>query len=221
MTGCIVLDFDGTVIDSEEPLFRSWVELWDRYGEELTPAEWQGAIGTDDGRDPWVDLQQRLGRILDPGLQVARRARRDELLEGQSPRPGVIAWLNEAGALGISVGIASSSPSDWVNGHLERLGLHGHFACVVCAGGAIPAKPDPMSYRTACDLLGADPCHSVAVEDSPHGVAAATAAGLFTIAIPHGLTEGLDLTAADLCLDTLDGLSASDALRMARLRPVR
>jgi len=221
MTGCIVLDFDGTVIDSEEPLFRSWVELWDRYGEELTAAEWQGAIGTDDGRDPWVDLQRRLGRILDPGLQVARRARRDELLAGQSPRPGVIAWLNEAGALGISVGIASSSPSDWVNGHLERLGLDGHFSCVVCAGGAIPAKPDPMSYRRACDLLGADPCHSVAVEDSPHGVAAATAAGLFTIAIPHGLTQGLDLTAADLCLDTLDGLSASDALRMARHRPVR
>ncbi|HUY66576.1 MAG TPA: HAD family phosphatase [Acidimicrobiales bacterium] len=221
MAGCIVLDFDGTVIDSEEPLFQSWVELWDHYDEELTAAEWQGSIGTDDGRDPWSDLQRRMGRILDPTLQAARRARRDELLESQSPRPGVVAWLNEARALGIAVGIASSSPSEWVNGHLERLGLHEHFSCVVCADGTIPAKPDPMSYRIACDLLGADPCHSVAVEDSPHGVAAATSAGLFTIAVPHGLTEGLDLTAADLYLDTLEGLTASEALRMARHRPVR
>jgi HAD superfamily hydrolase (TIGR01509 family) len=220
MTGCIVMDFDGTVVDTEEPLFRSWVELWDHQGAQLTAAEWQGTIGTDDGRDPWIDLQERLGRTLDPNLQAARRARRDELLESQGPRPGVVAWLNEAHALGISVGIASSSPSDWVNRHLMRLGLRNLFSCVVCAGGSIPVKPDPMSYREACDVLDADPCHSVAVEDSPHGLAAAVSAGLFTIAVPHGLTANLDLAAADLRLDTLEVLTASDALRMARHRPV-
>ena len=76
----------------------------------------------------------------------------------------------------------------------------------------IPAKPDPTSYRLACEALDADPRRSVAVEDSPHGVAAATAAGLFTIAVPHGLTSSLDLSSADLVLTSLADVTLDEVL---------
>jgi len=217
---CLVLDFDGTILDTEEPVYRSWAELWDEHGQELALAEWQAIIGTVAGFDPWAELERRLDRSLDPALQARRQARRDDLQAGHVPRPGVMAWLEEARILGVPVGIASSSPEAWVRGHLGRFGLEAFFSAVVCCDVTVPAKPDPMSYRLACERLGAEPSRSVAVEDSTHGVAAAVSAGLFTVAVPHGLTVGMDLSAADRVVASLDMLTLGDAVAAARLRTV-
>jgi beta-phosphoglucomutase-like phosphatase (HAD superfamily) len=58
-------------------------------------------------------------------------------------------------------------------------------------------KPDPEVYLLAAARLGADPGDCAAVEDAPHGIAAARAAGMRVVAVPHPLTAGLDLSAAD------------------------
>jgi putative hydrolase of the HAD superfamily len=216
---CLVLDFDGTILDTEESLYRAWAELWADHGQQLALADWQRSIGTDDGIDPGTELELLLGHPLDRSLHERQRARRDEILVRLGPRPGVLEWLSEAGDLNIPVGIASSSPLEWVDGHLLRLGLRSGFSCVVCRNDEIPAKPSPASYLVACERLGADPSRSVAVEDSPHGVAAAVAAGLFTVATPHGLTDRLDFSAADLVVGSLLDLSLSDALDRASVRP--
>ena len=59
-------------------------------------------------------------------------------------------------------------------------------------------KPAPDVYLEAARRLGVDPARSVAIEDSAPGIAAARAAGMKVIAIPHWLTERHDLSAADL-----------------------
>ncbi|MGH9222625.1 MAG: HAD family hydrolase [Acidimicrobiales bacterium] len=212
---CVVLDFDGTILDTEGPVYRSWAELFDEHGEELVLEEWQALIGTTGVFDPWTELQARLGRHLDPGLLDRRRERRDLLLASHEPRPGVVEWLAEAEGLDVPVGIASSSPPEWVDRHLTRLGLRDSFSCLVCCEGTVPVKPDPTSYRLACERLGAEPSRSVAVEDSPHGVAAAVGAGLFTVAVPHRLTAGLDLSAAQVVVHTLLDLTLAEALALA------
>jgi HAD superfamily hydrolase (TIGR01509 family) len=214
----LVLDFDGTVLDTETALYRAWSELWAEHGEELDLAHWQAVIGTDSDDDPWEALEERVARPLDATLRDRRRRRRDELLHALDPRPGVLDWLAEAEQLGVPVGVASSSPAEWVDGHLCRLGLRGRFGHLACVDGVLPAKPDPTSYRTACQGLGAEPALSVAVEDSPHGVAAAVDAGLFTVAVPHALTEALDFARADLVIDSLERLTLGDALDQARRR---
>jgi putative hydrolase of the HAD superfamily len=210
---CLVLDFDGTVLDTEEPVYVSWWELWGEHGHELERPAWQSIIGTNAGFDPLAELERRLGRPLEAGSAERRRLRRDELQAGHVVRPGVVAWLDRATDLGVPIGIASSSPLDWVEGHLCRLGLRARFEVVVCTGDGVPAKPDPTSYRLVCEHLGADPARSVAVEDSPHGVLAAVNAGLFTVAVPHGLTADLDLSAAHVVVDSLDRVSLDEALR--------
>jgi beta-phosphoglucomutase-like phosphatase (HAD superfamily) len=86
------------------------------------------------------------------------------------------------------------------------------FACFACCNEVIPAKPDPTSYRLACEALHALPSASIAVEDSPHGIAAATGAGLFTVAVPHGLTSSLDLSGADLVVDSLAAVTLEELL---------
>jgi HAD superfamily hydrolase (TIGR01509 family) len=168
--------------------------------------------------DPWTELEHRLGRPLEPELQDSQRRRREEIQADQTIRLGILAWLSGAEALGIPVGVASSSSHRWVDGHLDRLGISHRFATVVCAGDGIPSKPHPGSYRLACQHLGADPTRSVAVEDSPTGVTAASTAGLSTVAVPHDLTRDLDLSRADLVVDSLESLSVAEAFERATAR---
>ena len=187
-------------------------------GRRLALAEWQRNIGGDDVFDPWAELETRMGRPLDSRLQHRRRRRRDEIQAAQALRAGIVHWLDEAAALGLPVGVASSSSEEWVEGHLDRLGIRDRFDTLVCRGATVPAKPEPTSYRLACARLGADPARSVAVEDSPNGVAAAVAAGLFTVVVPHPLTSGLDLSAAHLVVDSLDEVTLTEALELASRR---
>ena len=218
MTAVLVLDFDGTVIDTEWPAYRAAAELWGEFGIELSVEDWAWRIGTNGHDDPFTELEKRLGRRLDPALQARRISRKNQLTDEAPLRPGVRRWLDDAHRLGVPVGIASSSPSSWIERNLTRLGLLDRFACIACVD-ELPAKPDPTSFRHAVVQLGGDPAVSVAVEDSEHGVTAAVEAGLFTVAVPHDLTHHMDLTAAHLQLTSLDDLTLEDALERAASRP--
>lgn len=211
MTRAVIFDFDGTIVDTETTLFQAYVEEYEAHGHVLDRERWLSIIGTDDGWDPLEDLERLIGE-LHPEARDRRRARRDQLIDEAGVRPGVLRWLDDADSLGIPVGIASSSPIDWVERHLDRLGLLDRFACFACCNELIPAKPDPTSFRLACEALHADPRRSIAVEDSPHGVAAAKDAGLFVVAVPHDLTAELDLSRADLVVDSLAELSLEEVL---------
>ena len=57
----------------------------------------------------------------------------------------------------------------------------------------------------------------MAIEDSPHGVTAAKAAGLWCIAVPHEITESLDLSHADLRLQSLADTTLGDVLERRSL----
>src|SRR5581483_3868036 len=123
---CVVLDFDGTILDTEEPVYRSWAELYASLGHTLSLTEWQSIIGTDTGFDPWTALAERVAD-LDPALAHARRLRRDELQAAQDIRPGIREWLEQAASRGVPVGVASSSPPDWVDTLLRERGIRQHF----------------------------------------------------------------------------------------------
>jgi beta-phosphoglucomutase-like phosphatase (HAD superfamily) len=53
------------------------------------------------------------------------------------------------------------------------------------------------------DAVGVAPQEAIAFEDSPNGVAAARAAGIYCVAVPNPVTECLALDHADLCLKSL------------------
>jgi beta-phosphoglucomutase-like phosphatase (HAD superfamily) len=64
-------------------------------------------------------------------------------------------------------------------------------------------KPEPDLYLAALDCLGVAAGEAVAIEDSPNGISAAKRAGLRCVAVPNRLTASLDLTGADLRLNSL------------------
>jgi HAD superfamily hydrolase (TIGR01509 family) len=211
----VVFDFDGLIVDTESSSFRAWVETYAAYGCTLIEDDWARHIGTINGFDPYGTLCARASRPVPPEdvLRAAKRARERELVEAEPVRPGVEAWLDEAVALGLAVGLASSSPTDWIDGHLRRLDLSSRFAVVTCCDDDRPPKPAPDVYLAACEALGVEPAQALAVEDSAHGVASAKAAGLWCVAVPSPLTRSLDFRAADVYLESLADASLRDVIR--------
>jgi beta-phosphoglucomutase-like phosphatase (HAD superfamily) len=74
------------------------------------------------------------------------------------------------------------------------------------------AKPSPDLYLSVLQHLGVPAVEAMAFEDSPNGIAAAKAAGIFCVAVPNRLTEGLDLSRADMCLESLSQISLPELL---------
>jgi HAD superfamily hydrolase (TIGR01509 family) len=174
---------------------------------------WADVIGRDaQFFDPYQELVDRLGHDLEREVVLNRRkARHLEMVAELEVLPGVRQAIAAARRLGLRLGVASSSRHRWVDGHLERLGLE-DFECVRCRDDVERAKPFPDLYLAVCSCLGVPPSAAIALEDSANGIAAAKAAGLRCVAIPNPMTAELDLSAADLRLDSLADLSVADLL---------
>ncbi len=219
MLRAVIFDFDGLVLETEEPIYLAHAEVYREHGQELSPELWKTTVGTDTF-DPDADLEARLGRALDRDAIAARRRRRtEELLAGRAALPGVIDLRDRAREAGLKLAIASSSSRRWVVGHLERLGLADGWECIVCREDAALAKPDPGLYLATLDCLQVRAGEVVAIEDSGHGVAAAGAAGIRCVVVPTVMTLGADFSAADLVVESLAGVTLADLARLAEPVP--
>jgi HAD superfamily hydrolase (TIGR01509 family) len=212
----LLFDFDGLIVDTETPSFASWQEVYREHGEKLPLERWAAIVGTIGGFEPLDYLEELHG----PVDREAVKARRDEheisLLEIEELRPGVVEYLEEAQRLGLKTAIVSSSTQQWVNRHLARLERAEHFDEIVTADlDQERAKPRPTLYLEALERLGVSADEAIAFEDSPNGVKAAKAAGIFTVAVPNGVTASLGLDEADLVLPSLADLPLRELLQRA------
>jgi HAD superfamily hydrolase (TIGR01509 family) len=209
----VVFDFDGLILDTEEPVYRSWLEVYEAHGEELPFERWVQIVGsTTIAFHPQLHLEERLGRPLPQEVLDRRVGRRTELVLAKQPLPGVVERIDEARALGLKVGVASSSTADWVGGHLTRLGIRDRFECMRCRDDVANVKPEPDLYVAVLDCLGVRASEAIAIEDSPNGVTAAKRAGMRCVAIPNSITQRLDLSHADILLGSLADITLLELL---------
>jgi HAD superfamily hydrolase (TIGR01509 family) len=200
----LLFDFDGLIVDTETPSRASWQELYREHGHELPLDRWATLVGTVGGWDPFETLEELVGPVDRVALRERRLARELELGEIEELRPGVLEYLEEAERRGLATAIVSSSSNWWIDRHLGRLERAEHFDAIVAANGDEErAKPRPTLYLEALDRLGLGAEEAVAFEDSPNGVRAAKAAGLFCVAVPNGVTATLALDEADLVVASL------------------
>lgn len=216
----VVFDFDGVILDTETAEFEAWREVFEEHGAELDLDDWIHCVGTTQAVDTYSLLRDRASSAVGDRAVIHRRQReRAHARVDASPLlPGVLQWIEDAAAAGLGLAIASNSLADWPDRNLTRIGLRGRFAHLSCFDGVCAGKPDPYLYLRACEAIGVAPQEAIAVEDSPDGVRAATAAGLFCVAVPAGLTKGLDLGHADVVVDSLEQLSLPEAVRLAGAR---
>ena len=200
----LLFDFDGLIVDTETPSRASWQELYREHGHELPLDRWATLVGTVGGWDPFETLEELVGPVDRVALRERRLARELELGEIEELRPGVLEYLEEAERRGLATAIVSSSSNWWIDRHLGRLERAEHFDAIVAANGDEErAKPRPTLSLEALDRLGLGAEEAVAFEDSPNGVRAAKAAGLFCVAVPNGVTATLALDEADLVVASL------------------
>jgi len=207
----LIFDFDRLILDTETCTYEAVVEIFAEHGEVLDEAWWRSILGTADHPHWTEQLAAQLGRPVDRAALVARReARRLPLIEALAACDGVSDLLDAADAARVPAAVASSSASDWVVPHLDRLGLRHRFRAVVTrddvGGDSARTKPAPDLFLAAAAALRADPARCVVLEDSPNGVAAGRAAGMAVVAVPGPVTRPLDFGAADRVVASLSDL---------------
>lgn len=214
----LIFDLDGTIVDTEVSEFGAIKAVWAEHGLHYTPALYEGHIGTVSRGDAWLDeLAAAYGRPIDiAAAEATRRTMHRAITAELRARPGIVQLIEDAAVAGVPMAIASNSPEWWVIARLEALDLQHHFPVTVSIDTASRPKPDPAPFLEACAALGAQPRMSVAFEDSLPGVAAAVAAGLYTVACAGELNPHHDLSAAQRVVSSHDEISLTELGRAVR-----
>ena len=205
MIDTLVFDFDGVIIDTEVPTFAAWQEVFESFGQSVDRALWSGIIG---GGQKLFDTMAYLESVVGPlpdreDIRRRKNERADKMIAESPVMPGVLGYLADAHRLGLKLAVASSSPRDWVEGHLAERGLLDYFTAVVTRDDVSRVKPDPALYATAVERVGSEPASAFAIEDSFNGVTSAKRAGLLCVAVPNEMTLDMDFEHADVRLGSL------------------
>jgi HAD superfamily hydrolase (TIGR01509 family) len=213
-----LFDFDGLILDTETASQAGWQWLYREHGHELPPEKWELVVGTVGAWDPWQHLEELVGGSLEREVLNERRyAHELSLIEAEELRPGIADYLTAAERLGLKRAIVSSSSQQWIHMHLKRLERTvGWDAILTADHDKERAKPAPTLYLEALETLGVAADEAVAFEDSPNGVRAAKAAGLYVVGIPNNVTRSFGLDEADVVVDSLSDLPPEELV--ARFR---
>jgi HAD superfamily hydrolase (TIGR01509 family) len=211
-----IFDNDGLLLDTEEAWTRAEQKLFARLGQEFTMEHKRTLIGSSRSLaavklEAILELPGEGEKLMDELLGLVM----EEALLGVAPRPGAMALLARLTDAGVPLALASNSEREFVERTLSGAGLlhDGPFAAIVTANDIEHPKPAPDIYLEACRRLGADPGDSVALEDSPIGVASAVAAGMFVIAVPY--FTGTEIPGAGLLVDSLADAAVARALGLS------
>ncbi|MEM9463952.1 MAG: HAD-IA family hydrolase [Actinomycetota bacterium] len=199
----VIFDFDGTIADTEWPVYEAARVAHEDHGLTLPIEEWVKIVGRADNQPLAERLRDLLDRDPDPEIMDRVKTQRDRESHAAPPLPGVHGVIDSSRAAGRPLGIASSSPMDWVGGHLERLGLFDRFTSFSTRDQVDRGKPAPDLFLLAASQLERDPADVLVIEDSRNGAIAAKAAGMSVVVVPNRITRHDIPREADLVLDSL------------------
>ena len=221
MIKALIFDFDGLILDTETPEVAVWRQIYAEHGFDYPVEKWSLTIGGwgEAAFDPGAELRRLAGPDLDlEAVRAKQRAQSGALIQQEPILPGILDYLKEARRLGLRLAIASSSERAWVEPHLTRLGIRHHFEKIVCGDDVVPGhtKPFPDIFLKALSELGLPPEEAVVIEDSPNGVRAAKAVGLFVVVVPNPTTAQLSPEPAKIHVRSLAELPLKELLRRAQ-----
>jgi HAD superfamily hydrolase (TIGR01509 family) len=214
-----IFDVDGTIADTEEAHRVAFNLAFEHQGLgwRWQPGEYRELLKIAGGKE-------RIQHYIDGlPLRENERARLRSMVrdihfdktrfyssvvkDGAVPlRAGVARLLEEALDEGYKLAIASTTTAANIDALLQStLGPRGldMFTVIACGDQVRRKKPAPDIYLLALGGLDLPPERAVAFEDSPNGLRAATAAGLWTVVTPNFWTEDYEFPEAALVLPHL------------------
>ena len=218
MTGLVIFDNDGVLVDSETISCRVELELLAELGHPIDAATFiRRAVGTS-SKDVRAMLESHWGRALpqDYPQRLLDRARAAFVRELQ-PMPGMAGLLAD---LTLPYCVASSGTPERIAMALEATGLARFFTDRCFSASAVArGKPAPDLFLYAASQMGVAPADCLVVEDSVPGVMGAKAAGMTVAGFLGGSHLGaghgavLREAGADFLVADAPALAASIARR--------
>jgi beta-phosphoglucomutase-like phosphatase (HAD superfamily) len=222
----LIFDVDGTLADTEEAHRRAFNEAFWQAGLDWhwTKIRYSHLLRVTGGKERLAafirtlaaspaereELNERIPYIHEAKTRNYTRMMHAGLV---ALRQGVERLLDEAHGAGIRLALASTTTYANIEallGSTLGAGAIQRFAAI-SAGDQVPRKkPAPDIYVHVLRQLQASPDECVAIEDSANGLAAAKAAGLFTIVTPSDWTRAENFSAADMVLPSLEALGLRD-----------
>ncbi len=207
-TQAILLDIDGTLVDSNDKHTRCWIEAFAYFGKTVE----------------WTVIRDQIGKggdLLVPDTLNAREMRRfgDELqqyrgelwkrdyMSSVEPFPGVVDSIRALHSRGIRLAFASSSSADEVEYYVGLLGVKELLEGTTSKEDAQFSKPSPEIFQAALDRVKSDPAFTFAVGDTPYDILAAHRIALPVVAVRcGGFAEDL-LAKAEFVFDDLNAMT--------------
>jgi len=201
----VILDMDGTLLDTENIYVRTFLETAATLGFPLADSFLHGLVGL-----PGGEFQARLRAHLGEDFPYVEHrelyiARRTELLAAGIPiKPGALELIAHLEATRTPMAIATAATRANAEENLRRSNLRHRFEVVFTRDDVEHSKPRPDLFLRAAEGLGIAPSRCIAVEDSHNGVRAAHAAGMMTVMVPDIVAATDEIRG--LCIAVVDSL---------------
>lgn len=203
----VLFDFDGTLCNTEVVNLRLVQGVLRQMGAEVSLEELEVLTGGEDRVTvPSILERHHVAGTIDDYERLRDNCYRTYAEAPLTLEPGALDLLDSLRARGTKVGLVSMTVARCILTGVARLRILDRFDVVVCGDMVSRRKPAPDPYLRAAELLGVDPAHCIAVEDSPTGIRSAKAAGCHVIAYT-GCDIVQDVSAADEVIDSFVGLA--------------
>lgn len=183
----LLIDFDGTLVDSEPLHYEAWEAAVRPYGAGV---EWEEYVRRFVGKtDVWAGetYLREAGVQADRELLEQVREAKHAYFRRESPARLRIAEETVTAIAQLSqdlrLMVVTSSKAIDVEPTLEASGIAGRFEGRVFGDEVRRHKPNPEPYQLALSRLGLPAQDCVAFEDSDSGIGSATAAGVEVIRV--------------------------------------
>nr|WP_282594535.1 HAD family phosphatase [Halomarina salina] len=196
-----MFDMDGVLVDSEPHWQRFWTE--EVFGEAERGTPTLDEVTGRNYRESLAELDAEYGFPRSVEHYARRFEDRAEDIYGTTvtQTPGIDALFDAVRSRDRGLGVVSSSPHAWISTVVDRFDLDPLDVVVSAMDLDGPGKPAPAIYEHAAAELGVEPEHCVVVEDSVHGVRAASDAGATVVRFKYDesvpTVDGVDALAED------------------------
>lgn len=183
MTKVVVLDVDGTLMDSNYLHTEAWARAFEEVGHRVPRAELHKQIGKGSGLliREFVEDEEKVERIKDLHGEIY-----GEMQQHGHPLPGAKELISTLIERGYGVWFVTSAEDEELEHHMTELEAEGAIHGVVNSSAVENPKPAPDVFELALEKAGASPGETVAVGDAIWDVESAKAAGIRTVAVLTG-----------------------------------
>ena len=172
----VILDVDGTLVNSNDAQAHSWVEAMGKYGYTISFQQVRPLIGK--GGDKLLPETIGVSKDSDDGKRISQEQKKifmTHYLPTILAFPGARELLEHMHARGLKLAIATSAQPDELKGLLQVIGPHVQdlFNEETSAKDAEHSKPSPDIMHAALERLGYSHGQVMMIGDTPYDIESA------------------------------------------------